>query len=162
MTAGGALYPSLWDVESTFGETHGTAATYLSVAAPLEPTLALRVGGQRVWGTFPFQEAAFVGGASTLRGWGEQRFAGRAAVYGNAELRLFLTKFFLILPGELGIFGLADAGRVYASGERSSEWHTGFGGGLWIAPLKRTNTISLAVARGRERTGVYIRSGFLF
>jgi hypothetical protein len=162
VTAGGAVYPPVWDVKSTFGETHATAATYVSVATPLEPTLALRVGGQRVWGTFPFQEAAFVGGASTLRGWSEQRFAGRASIFGNAELRLFLTRFFLILPGELGVFGLADVVRVYASGERSSEWHSGLGGGLWIAPLKRTNTMSLAVARGHERTAVYIRSGFLF
>ena len=115
-----------------------------------------------MWGTFPFHDAAFVGGASSLRGWGEQRFAGHASVDGNAELRLFLTRYFLVVPGEFGVFALADAGRVYAAPERSHAWHTGVGGGVWVAPLARGNTISLAVARGRERTGVYVRSGFLF
>jgi hemolysin activation/secretion protein len=137
-------------------------ATYLTAPLPLAPTLALRAGGQRVWGTFPFHDAAFLGGASTLRGWGEQRFAGHAAAFGNAELRIFLAKFFLLVPGDLGLFGLADAGRVFASDDRSSEWHTGFGGGVWIAPLTRSNTLSVGVARGAERTGVYVRSGFLF
>jgi len=160
--AGGTLYPGVWDVATAFQEAHGTAAAYWRVAEPLEPTVALRVGGKRVWGTFPFHESAFLGGASTLRGWGEQRFAGRASVYGNAELRLYLTKFFFIVPGDFGVFGLADAGRVYASGERSDAWHAGAGGGVWIAPLTRANTVSLAVARGNERTGVYLRSGFMF
>lgn len=162
LNAGGTLYPSLWDVESTFGEMHAAAATYLSVAGRLEPTLALRAAGQRVWGTFPFHESAFVGGGSSLRGWGEQRFAGDAALYGNAELRLFLTRFFLVLPTDLGVFGLVDAGRVFADGESSSEWHTGIGGGIWIAPVERKHTVSLAIVHSEERTGVYLRSGFLF
>jgi outer membrane protein assembly factor BamA len=162
LSAGGTLYPALWDVERAFGEAHGTAATYLSIPAPLQPTLALRAGGKRVWGTFPFHEAAFLGGSSTVRGWGEQRFAGHGAAYGNAELRLRLGRYDVLLPGEFGVFGLADAGRVYAAGERSGAWHAGLGGGVWIAPLRRTNTISLAFARGDERSGVYLRSGFLF
>ncbi|HJU64100.1 MAG TPA: hypothetical protein VJ596_00425, partial [Gemmatimonadaceae bacterium] len=69
---------------------------------------------------------------------------------------------FLVLPGELGVFGLVDAGRVYAEGERSNEWHTGIGGGIWVAPLERKHTVSLAVVHSEERTGVYLRSGFLF
>ena len=156
------LYPQVGDVERAFGEAHGTAAAYLGASLPLEPTLALRVGGQHLWGSFPFHEAAFLGGRSTLRGWDEQRFAGRSSLYGNAELRLFVTRFFLFVPSDLGVFGLADGGRVYAAGERSSEWHTAFGGGVWVAPLKRRNTVSIAFARGRERSGMYVRSGFLF
>ena len=162
LAAGGTLYPSLADVASTFGEAHATAAAYVRVARTLEPTLALRAGAKRVWGTFPFHEAAFVGGASTLRGWSEQRFAGDASVYGNAELRLTLARFFLFVPGELGVFGLADVGRVHAPGETSHAWHSGFGGGLWLAPLRRANVVTLAAARGPERTGVYLGTGFMF
>ncbi|HJU65642.1 MAG TPA: BamA/TamA family outer membrane protein, partial [Gemmatimonadaceae bacterium] len=91
LTVGGTLYPAVWDVENTFGELHGTAAAYFTGAMRIQPTLALRAGARRVWGTFPFHESAFLGGGSTVRGWGEQRFAGHSAVYGNAELRLFLT-----------------------------------------------------------------------
>ena len=73
-----------------------------------------------------------------------------------------MTRFFLFVPNDLGVFGLADAGRVYVEGERTSEWHSAFGGGVWVAPLKRRNTVSIAIARGRERSGFYVRSGFLF
>jgi hemolysin activation/secretion protein len=123
--------------------------------------LALRAGGKQTFGTYPFHEAAFLGGASTLRGWTEQRFAGDAAVYGNAELRAYLSEIFFVLPGELGIFALADAGRVFLDGESSDAWHSALGGGLWVAFLDRANTISVAYARGRERGGVYVNLGFI-
>jgi hypothetical protein len=163
LQAAGTYYPSAWDVDSgAFGEVHGELATYVTASMPLEPTLALRVGGKKVWGTFPFQEAAFIGGRSTVRGFQEQRFAGDASLYGNAELRLYLSNFYLLLPGEFGIFGLGDVGRVYLDGETSDEWHSAFGGGLWFAYLNRRNTLSVSVANSDERTGVYVRAGFMF
>ena len=68
----------------------------------------------------------------------------------------------MLLPGELGLFGLADAGRVYLDGESSDSWHSALGGGVWIAFLDRANTISVAYAKGRERGGVYMSLGFMF
>ncbi len=162
LSAGATLFPSVWDVERVFGEANLVASTYLSAKTSLAPTLALRAGGQHVWGRFPFHEAAFLGGTGTLRGWHEQRFAGRSSLYGNSELRFRLGKVFLIVPADVGVFGLADAGRVYADNENSSEWHTAFGGGIWLAPLMASNTVSISFARSRERTGVYVRSGFAF
>src|SRR5439155_902724 len=106
---------------------------------PFQPTLALRVAGKRVWGAYPFHEAAYIGGATTVRGFSEHRFAGDGAVYGNAELRLRLANIFVLLPEELGVFGLADAGRVYLAGETSDRWHAAVGGGLWVAFLSRTS-----------------------
>jgi hypothetical protein len=162
--AGVRAVPAVWDVERAFGDVHAEAATYLSARGTLAPTLALRAGGKRLvgGGALPFHEAAFVGGAATLRGWGEQRFAGRGAAYGNAELRLRLGRPFLIVPTDVGVFGLTDVGRVFDPADRSDAWHTGAGGGVWIAPLRRSNTLSFAVVRGGEKTGVYFRSGFLF
>jgi len=128
----------------------------------LQPTLALRVAGQRVWGTYPFYEAAYIGGATTVRGFVEHRFAGDAAVYGSAELRLSVAKFFFLLPGEVGVFGLGDAGRVYLSGEASDRWHAAAGGGVWLAFLNRANTLSVAAAHGDEGTRIYARAGFAF
>jgi hypothetical protein len=155
----GTVYPEVWDVVSTFGAAEAEASTYLRLGGPV---LALRAGGKQTFGTYPFHEAAFLGGASTLRGWTEQRFAGDAAVYGNAELRAYLSEIFFVLPGELGIFALADAGRVFLDGESSDAWHSALGGGLWVAFLDRANTISVAYARGRERGGVYVNLGFIF
>ncbi|HUE95686.1 MAG TPA: hypothetical protein VMN39_03455, partial [Longimicrobiaceae bacterium] len=92
---GASFYPEMLDVVSSFGEVHGEAAYYLSPPAG-NPTLALRVGGRKVAGTFPYSDAAFLGGAENIRGLREQRFAGNAAVYGNAELRVFLTRIFVL------------------------------------------------------------------
>jgi hypothetical protein len=159
----GSFYPAMWDVKNAFGEVHGDVATYLSAtSAPLQPTLALRGGGKRVWGDYPFFEAAFIGGSSTVRGFRPQRFAGDAAVYGNAELRLSLARVSIILPADLGVFGLADAGRVYYGGQTSDKWHTAAGGGIWLAFLNRDATFTIAVARSQERTGLYVRAGFVF
>ena len=162
LEVGGKIYPAVWDVDSTFGEVHGEAATYLTPRIPLQPTLALRVGGRKLWGQYPFFEAAFIGGTSTVRLGRVNRYAGDAAAYGSAELRLPVARVTLVLPADVGVFGLADAGRVFVEGESSDKWHSAFGGGLWLAYLDRANTISAAVAAGEERTGVYVQAGFGF
>lgn len=160
--AGGELLPRLWDVQETFGSVHAEASTALGFGGEGTPVLALRAGGRRVFGAYPFFEAATIGGATTLRGYSEQRFRGDDAIYGSAELRVPVGHVKLVVPAQLGIFGLADGGRVYLDGESSDKWHRGFGGGIWLAWLGRPNTLSAAVARSPGRTGFYIRAGFLF
>jgi hypothetical protein len=158
----GSLFPPIWDVEETFGTTQIEGATYLSPKAPLAPTLALRAGAHRAWGTFPFHEASFLGGSSTLRGWDEQRFAGRSSLFGSAELRFRLGKLRILVPADVGGIGFADIGRVFVDDENSNAWHTGVGGGVWIAPITRMHTVSASFAIGPERTGFYFKSGFVF
>jgi hypothetical protein len=162
LQVGGSIFPALWDVDSVFGELHGEARAYLSAHAPLDPTLAFRVGGKKLWGQYPFFESAFIGGASTVRLGRVNRYAGDASAYGSAELRLSLFEMELVLPAEIGVFGLADAGRVFLAGEESDKWHAAAGGGLSIAWLHRAFTVSAAVASGEERTSVYIQAGYGF
>jgi hypothetical protein len=159
---GGSFYLGILDVTNLFGEGHAEATSYLTAHIPLQPTLAVRVGGKKLFGPYPFYEAARVGGANTVRGFVEDRFTGDAAVYGNAELRLFVTRFFVLLPGELGVFGFGDAGRVYRSGEISDRWHGSAGGGLWLAFLSRANTVAVYGAQSVESTRMYARAGFAF
>jgi outer membrane protein assembly factor BamA len=159
---GGNLYPAIWDVDSTFGEVHGEAATYLTAKWPLEPTLALRIGGKKLWGRYPFFESAFIGGASTVRLGEVNRYAGDASAYGSVELRLSLARLDLVLPADVGVFGLADAGRVFLEGESSDRWHAASGGGVWVSFLDRAYTISLALAASEGRTKLYIQAGFGF
>jgi hypothetical protein len=156
----GQWYPALWDVVNPFGSISAEASTYLSAGDPSAATLALRAGGAAVSGTVPFQELVYVGGGTTVRGYAEQRFAGRRGAYGNAELRLLAGR----LPfGDLGIFGLVDAGRVWIPGESSDRWHAAGGGGLWFAwQHSRANTLSIAAATSPERTAIYVRAGFMF
>ena len=165
----GRYFPKIWDVASPFGSFQGDVSVFFTASSfPLEPTLALRAGGKHVFGTYPFQEAAFIGGGgltasgSTVRGFRAQRFAGDSALYGNAELRLRLTKIYLFLPGEMGIFGLGDIGRVYYEGEDSNKWHRAVGGGIWLSFLKREYCLCIALAKSDERTAFYVRAGFAF
>jgi hypothetical protein len=67
----------------------------------------------------------------------------------------------VLVPGDIGILGLGDVGRVWADGESSDTWHGAFGAGLWFALIDASTTISLSVADG-ERTGVYLKAGFGF
>jgi hypothetical protein len=160
--ASGTYYPAVWSVDTAFGEVHGEASTYLSPPLVLDPILALRVGGKRVWGRHPFQESAFLGGLESVRGLRPGRYAGDAAAYANAELRLALFRFRALVPARFGIFGLADAGRVWLEGEDSTKIHTGLGGGIWVAFLKPDNTLSLAAARSEGHLRVYFYAGFAF
>jgi hypothetical protein len=158
----GAVHPAWWDVRKRFGEVSGEALFFLSPPWPLDPTLSFRAGGKKLWGDYPYFDAAFIGGSSTVRLGRENRYAGDAAAFGSAELRLALARTVLVVPADIGVFGLADAGRVYLRGETSHTWHTAFGGGLWASFLSRANTVSAAVAASREHTRLYLQAGFGF
>jgi hypothetical protein len=159
---GGSIHPELWDVEETFGDAYAVATTYLTPSGSFKPTLALRAGGRKVWGSFPYFEAAFIGGPETVRLGRENRYAGEASVYGSSELRIPVTRIMLLVPTDLGIVGLADVGRVFVDGESSDEWHGAVGGGVWLGFLGRTNAVSVVVAKSKERSRLYVQAGFGF
>ena len=115
-----------------------------------------------MWGTFPYSEAAFIGGVGDVRGLREQRYAGRSAAYGSAELRVALGRFTLVFPADFGVFGFGDVGRVYVDDDPSDVWHNGYGGGIWIAPVMRETTARVAVARSEGRTTFLLGLGFGF
>lgn len=158
----GNFYPPIASVEDTFGEVHGEAALYQPIPFLKTPVLALRAGGKHVWGDVPYYEAAYIGGANTLRGFARQRFAGDASAFGSAELRIPITRIYILVPGQLGVFALGDAGRVFLDGESSNKWHTAVGGGLWISLVDPSSGMSLAIADSEEGTSVYVHLGMSF
>ncbi len=163
LRAAAELFPPVWDVTNTYGAVEAEAATFLTANMVTTPTLALRAGGRNVWGSrFPFQQSAFIGGHSSVRGFFQQRFAGDASVFGNAEVRLTIATTYRILPGIWGLFVNADAGRVYVDGDSPGGWHTSGGGGIWLAVLDRSNTVTFGIAASEERTAFYLGTGFGF
>ena len=60
------------------------------------------------------------------------------------------------------ILGFGDVGRVFLDGEDSDKWHPSAGGGVWLAPLARSNTMSFTVAASDEETMFYMVFGLLF
>jgi hypothetical protein len=125
-----SAYPKAWDLEEEFARIEGEGTLALAPQGSWRPSLNLMAGGIKLFGDAPYFEAARIGGRHILRGYHQDRFAGDAAVYGSAEVRLPLTRIKFILPGQQGVFGFADAGRVYVKGEDSNEMHTAFGGGF--------------------------------
>src|SRR4030095_13025055 len=126
-------------------------------------SLALRVQGEKLFGTFPFFESAFLGGISSLRGFSSERFAGDASVAGTAELRLKLFKMNLLLPETIGVFGFGETGRVCLKGENSNTWHASYGGGLFMHVISREITLKLTYARSVEKDyAIYFTTGFGF
>lgn len=156
-----SYYPGLADVTSAYGRVGGEASIFLSGRSGGTPTLAVRAGGVRVWGPSPWFDAAFIGGM-TLRGYDQNRFAGDASAYGSAEVRLPLGRATIVLPGDLGIYGFWDVGRVFLDGETGGGLHHGAGGGIWFAPLKPSNAVTVSVAAGKSSTRVYLGAGFAF
>ncbi len=168
LRATGAAYGPWWDVEESFGQLFGDVSTYLTAPGHFETTLAVRAGGHQNWGRYPFHESAFIGGggffggAQTVRGLLQNRYAGDAALFANAEIRTRLGRMKLLIPAEVGVMALADVGRVFVDGEDSNTWHPGYGGGLWLAFLNRQNVLSIVGAESEGQVGLYIRFGFAF
>jgi hypothetical protein len=159
---GAAVHPSWWHVERTYGEISGVATTFLSPGMPLSPTFALRAGGKKMLGKYPFFDAAYIGDAQTVRLGRSNRYAGDAAVFGSAEVRLAIVQVNVLVPTQIGVFGLGDLGRVFLEGEQSNKWHAAWGGGFWFAVLSPTNAISVTATVSEERAKVYVQAGFGF
>jgi hypothetical protein len=157
----GSVFPAMWDVESTYENVAGVATAYLTFPILTEPILALRAGGQKLFGDFPWFDAAFIGGSNSLRTEQRQRYAGDASVYGSAELRLPIAKFPLILPLDVGLIGFADMARVYFDGESPGGWHRGLGGGMWVGVVNPGTNVSVLATDNPDRR-LLVSLGFAF
>lgn len=161
-TLAAQITPGVWDVRTAFGGVRAEGSVYLRAPdSPRAPAFSMRLGGEKLLGDAPFQEAAYLGGRNNLRGWSSERFAGDALVFGSAELQFALARFRLMLPAQIGLVGFTDVGRVSFAGESPGGWHAGAGGGVWLAFLDRANAVSLMFASGGD-DGLKILAGMGF
>lgn len=131
--------------------TDFTAYAPLSSSAKL--IAVVRAGGGHIWNNnFEYFHALNLGTNNFLRGFRKNRFAGSGLMYGSLELRYrLLTSKWFILPGDFGIIGFGDAGRVWMKNESSKRWHTALGGGLYYVPFNMI-LISASMAYSKEET----------
>ncbi|WP_162944470.1 BamA/TamA family outer membrane protein [Flavisolibacter nicotianae] len=159
-------------IKQLFGLTPGsnplTQAHFdLSILASFKenPTAVygFRLGWARNYGAFEIPQAQYLSGPDNLRGFRRNRFAGRSMLFQNTELRLRLADFNTYLfPGSLGLLFFNDIGRVYADNDKSGRWHDGYGGGIWLAPIRRW-VITVSVAHSNEEKLLpYVSLGFRF
>lgn len=157
----GSGYPGIWDVGTPYESVDAWAAGYFTINMPKKPVLALRVGGKKLWGNFPYFDAAFLGGLETLRTEERQRYAGDASLYGSTELRVPLARFPIVLPLDVGALGFMDAGRVYMNGESPGGWHSAAGAGIWIGFLDPGRSVNILVTSQKNRR-ITTNIGFAF
>lgn len=153
-----AAYPSGFDLPETFNTASASGAMYLPLGG-FGPHLAFRAGGAVASGDFPAQYAPSLGGGSSVRGFRSRRFAGDATANGSAELRIPVGTLNFFVRSDVGIFGLADVGRVWFNGRSDGELHTGLGGGIWFAAFGRAVNFSYAYG---EQHRFYMKSGLAF
>ena len=152
--------PPALDVETTYGGVDGMLAAYVGSS---DVQLATRIGAARLFGDFPYFDAASIGGA-TNRGYRTDRFAGKASLYGSAELRAYLTgaKYQSVFPVRFGLVGFFDIGRVWMPGEDSRKWHPSGGGGVLLKAVGTPIVFRIVAAQGSEGTQFFVGSGFRF
>jgi hypothetical protein len=110
----------------------------------------LRSGGTQTWGNYPFFEAAYLGHRTTA-GFGWNRFAGDASLFGEGQLDFVLAKLKNLIPGEFGVSVFTDVGRVFLDGEGSNKWHPSGGAGLFYAAFQRTTLFGAKYGKNQDR-----------
>ncbi|MGH7456422.1 MAG: BamA/TamA family outer membrane protein, partial [bacterium] len=152
--------PKALDNDSSYTKGSALARFYVSPSNKL--TLAFGAGAEKIWGGFPYYDAAYLGGTGTLRGFPRERFAGEASINGVAAAMLKLFRYYFLFPTDFGMFILGDAGRVWLDGESPGGWHTSFGGGVFFSPTYRKLTFSIGAAQSDEGLRFSFGGGFKF
>jgi hypothetical protein len=154
-------YPGMLDAETAYEKIAGVVSAYFTAPVLTRPVLAVRGGGEKLFGNFPYFDAAFIGGSRSLRTEHRQRFAGDASLYGTTELRVPIANFPFILPWDVGAIGFVDVARVYVDGESPGGWHQGTGAGLWIALVRPGLGLTVMRTNNPERR-ILTTIGFAF
>lgn len=132
-------YQGISSSARSFAQFNGSIALYKNLDGRANLVLANRFGGAVTVGNPAFYQYAYLGGEGTLLGYRQYRFAGKHSFYNNLELRLKLGDFIsYVLPGQVGLMGLYDVGRVWERNDASDNWHHGVGGGLYFSPAQLT------------------------
>ena len=79
-------------------------------------------------------QSAFIGGNNGLRGFRNERFAGKRSFVQNTNVRYTINQTKTpILPLTYGISLGFDYGRVWMPLEKSNKWHTAYGTSFWFS-----------------------------
>ncbi len=124
---------------------------YGSMSIPAKVVAVFKAGGGHIFQKdFEYFQALNLGQNNFLRGFRKNRFSGRSLAYGSLEMRvkLFGSTSYLF-PGDIGIIGFGDVGRVWMPNEDSKTWHASYGTGLYYTPFNLV-IVSATVALSKE------------
>ena len=147
------FYKGLGSYSNSIAQLNASFSVYRALDQKNRIVLTDRIGGGVTLGQQAFYQSQFLGGQGNLLGYREFRFGGQHVAFNNLEMRFKLADFIsYVIPGEFGLIGFHDVGRVWQENEHSNVWHQGYGAGVYFAPA------SLAVFRifaGHSTEGWY-------
>jgi Omp85 superfamily domain/Calcineurin-like phosphoesterase len=155
-------YAGLNSYSKSFMQLSGQIAVYKNIDRKSNVIIANRTGGGITAGKAAFYQSLFLGGQDNLLGYRQYRFAGEHVLYNNFELRIKLANLAsYVLPGQLGLVGFYDVGKVWQKGYNDAAWHQGVGGGLYFAPAQML-VIRVLAGYSAEGWYPYFTLGFRF
>ncbi|HEX4381857.1 MAG TPA: hypothetical protein VH083_02870 [Myxococcales bacterium] len=172
--------PEIFGNPSAFTKARGQVSATFGAHLLTDFQFDFHLAGEKIWGAYPFFEAASVGGAAgasplditggstgnVLRGYDLNRFDGDAAVAADATLQIALGRISTVVPLRYGLTGLADVGRVFVENQSSSKWHPAVGGGVWLGvfitglDFQFATLFNATVLHSDEGTSFYLFSNF--
>ncbi len=146
----------------SYGQISSEFSFYINPDKHSTLIFANRTGAGTTIGEPAYFQLLKLGGPQTLRGFHTWRFSGKTMLYNNFELRLKLFNFnSYLLPGSVGLIGFDDIGRIWQPGERSGQWHNGYGAGLYVLPVE---LVLIQFSKGFSKEGSinYLTIGYRF
>jgi hypothetical protein len=148
--------------DDRFGQIVSEFNFYLNPDKDSVFTVSNRTGLGTTIGNAAYYQQLKLGGLHTLRGFHTWRFTGKTMAYNDLELRLKVLDFnSYLFPGSVGILGFNDVGRVWSPNESSSQWHDGYGFGVFLIPA---DLIFVQFSKGYSKEGSisYLSIGYNF
>ncbi|CAN5200619.1 metallophosphoesterase [soil metagenome] len=112
-------------------------SVYASLTEERKLMAVFRMGAGHIFSeNFEYFQALTLGANNYVRGFRKNRFTGSSLFYASIEprVKLFQSKWY-ILPGDVGLIGFYDIGRVWTRIEASKKWHQSYGGGIYYSPF---------------------------
>ncbi len=169
LPTGGSYFNVTWKGYTglnTYSKSYMQLTAQLAVYKNLDRrgnfVIANRIGGGVTAGKAAFYQSLFLGGQDNLQGFRQYRFAGEHMAYNNFEARIKLANLAsYVLPGQLGLVGFYDIGKVWQKGFNDAAWHQGAGGGFYFAPAQMV-VLQLVAGNSGEGWYPYFMMGFRF
>lgn len=157
-----SAFKSLNKYADSYVQFTGSVSLYKNLDGRAKFVFANRFGGGITIGKPAFYQNQFLGGQGNLLGYRQFRFAGQHSFYNNAELRVKLGDFVsYVLPGQVGLMGFYDVGRVWNKNEKSEVWHQGVGAGMYFAPASLT-IFRFVMGHSKEGWYPYVSMNFRY
>lgn len=152
-------YPKFYQNKNFYKKLSADLRTYFNFIN--NAVIALRIGGEKNFGTYPIFDACYLGGKENLRSYVLERFAGDASIYMQSDLRLPITKVKIIINGVAGTLAFAETGKVFTD-VADKKWHPSYGTGFYFTALNNTFNIVYNLGFSTELTTHYITTKFAF